>query len=78
VTSPTLAEALRTIGWSQRELARRVGVDETRVRRWLAGKAPMPLDLVAWLAKAAVWHERHPPPVCNAEAKVAAPAAPRR
>jgi transcriptional regulator with XRE-family HTH domain len=78
VTGVELAAALRTIGWSQRELARRVRVEETRVRRWVAGKAPMPLDLVAWLAKAAVWHERHPPPVCNAEANMAAPAAPRR
>jgi ribosome-binding protein aMBF1 (putative translation factor) len=30
--------ALRTIGWSQRELARGIGVDETRVRRWTAGR----------------------------------------
>jgi hypothetical protein len=37
----------------------------------VAGKSAMPLDLVAWLAKASVWHERHPPPRCG-EAKAAA------
>jgi transcriptional regulator with XRE-family HTH domain len=74
----TLAEALRTIGWSQRELARRVGVDETQVRRWAAGKTAIPPALAVWLAKATAWHAKHPPPVCNAEAKVSAPAAPRR
>jgi transcriptional regulator with XRE-family HTH domain len=72
MTSRTLADALRMIGWSQRELARRAGVDETRVRRWAAGKAPIPPALAAWLAKAAAWHANHPPPVCNAEAKAAA------
>jgi transcriptional regulator with XRE-family HTH domain len=58
----SLADALRTIGWSQRELARRVGVDETRVRRWARGTAPMPEDVAAWLASAAAWHAEHPPP----------------
>jgi transcriptional regulator with XRE-family HTH domain len=76
MTSRTLADALRTIGWSQRELARRAGVDETRVRRWAAGKAPIPPALAAWLAKAAAWHAKHPPPSCG-DAK-AAGQAPRR
>jgi transcriptional regulator with XRE-family HTH domain len=71
MTSRTLADALRMIGWSQRELARRAGVDETRVRRWAAGKAPIPPALAAWLAKAAAWHAKHPPPSCGAEANAA-------
>jgi transcriptional regulator with XRE-family HTH domain len=62
VTGTTLADALRTIGWSQRELARRIGVDETRVRRWARGAAPVPEDVAAWLASAAAWHAEHPPP----------------
>jgi len=62
VTGAELAVALRTIGWSQRELARRVGVDETRVRRWARDAARMPDDVAAWLAEAAAWHAEHPPP----------------
>jgi transcriptional regulator with XRE-family HTH domain len=68
----SLAEALRTIGWSQRELARRLGVDETRVRRWARDAARVPDDVAAWLSQAAAWHAEHPPPVCNAEAKAPA------
>jgi transcriptional regulator with XRE-family HTH domain len=63
VTGAELAAALRTIGWSQRELARRLNVGETQVRRWVAGQAPIPPALEIWLAKAADWHAKHPPPV---------------
>jgi transcriptional regulator with XRE-family HTH domain len=62
VTATDLALALRTIGWSQRELARRAGVHETRVRRWAAGNAQVPPALAAWLARAVAWHAGNPPP----------------
>lgn len=65
MTGAELAAALQTIGWSQRELARRLKVGETQVRRWVAGAAPMPPALMAWLAKAAAWHAKHPPPVAE-------------
>jgi transcriptional regulator with XRE-family HTH domain len=57
-----LRDALATIGWSQRELARRTGVSESRVRRWARGTIPVPEAVADWLRRAAEWHIANPPP----------------
>jgi ribosome-binding protein aMBF1 (putative translation factor) len=62
MTGAELRKALATIGWSQRCLARRLGIDESRVRRWARGTPPMPESVAVWLRKAAAWHTANPPP----------------
>ena len=44
---PILAE----IGWSDRELARRLNRPHGTVRRWIDGSAAMPDDVQEWLEK---------------------------
>jgi transcriptional regulator with XRE-family HTH domain len=62
MTGVELITALATIGWSQRELARRLGIDEATVRRWARSATPVPRPVAAWLRQAAAWHAAHPPP----------------
>lgn len=58
--------ALTTLGWSQRELARRLDYDEGMVRRWLRGASEPPPAIDAWLAQcaaiAATWRPLPEPP----------------
>jgi transcriptional regulator with XRE-family HTH domain len=51
VTTPALRlrAALDALGWSQRELARRLALDERTVRRWSGGEYPVPQPVLAWL-----------------------------
>ena len=44
-----LALCLLTLGWSERELARRTGEHRNTVRRWLAGDSSVDPDVAAWL-----------------------------
>jgi transcriptional regulator with XRE-family HTH domain len=62
MTGADLTFALAVIGWSQRELARRLGVTESRVRRWARGTMPVPEAVADWLRRAAEWHIANPPP----------------
>jgi ribosome-binding protein aMBF1 (putative translation factor) len=62
MTGADLTFALAAIGWSQRELARWVGVPESRVRRWARGTIPVPEVVAEWLQLAAEWHVANPPP----------------
>ena len=59
---------LETIGWSQRALADRLGIHETRVRRWASGAAETPPAVLAWLDRLAAAHRAHPAPVGYAAA----------
>jgi transcriptional regulator with XRE-family HTH domain len=59
MTLPTL---LSTIGWSQTELAHRLGVNERTVRRWMAGDGEPSPAILAWLGEVAAWIEAHPAP----------------
>ena len=51
MTPARLAACLAAIGWTQRELGRRCGVDERQVRRWaqLGTRYQMPGELADWL-----------------------------
>jgi len=62
MTGADFTFALAVIGWSQRELARRLGVPESRVRRWARGTLPVPQAVAAWLRRAAELHFANPPP----------------
>jgi ribosome-binding protein aMBF1 (putative translation factor) len=53
---------LSAIGWSQRALADRLGIHETRVRRWASSKYPIPETVAAWLERLAKAHEKEPWP----------------
>jgi plasmid maintenance system antidote protein VapI len=61
-----LAKACLTqIGWTNRGLADRIGVHETRVRRILNGALPMDPELLAWLRRLAEFHAKNPRPIDN-------------
>ena len=62
MTPADLSAALAALGWSQRELARQLGVAESSVRQWLTGKSRMRPDLLAWLLDLARYHAEHPAP----------------
>jgi transcriptional regulator with XRE-family HTH domain len=61
MTSETLRASLAALRWSQRGLAKALGVQERQVRRWAAG-ATIPPAIAEWLARAAAWHLANPPP----------------
>lgn len=44
-----LCWALDVIGWTQRELSRRVHVGERTARDWCSGRRPIPDDLARWI-----------------------------
>jgi DNA-binding transcriptional regulator YdaS (Cro superfamily) len=63
MTPRAFRAALSTIGWTQRGLADRLGVHETRVRRWVSGVYPIPENVAEWLQRLATEVEKHPLPI---------------
>jgi DNA-binding transcriptional regulator YiaG len=49
MTPDELRAALRTLGWTQTELARRTGVSRDSVSRWTGGEVPPPPWCAAYL-----------------------------
>jgi DNA-binding transcriptional regulator YiaG len=47
--SSEVSELLQTIGWSQRELARRLNITDSTVRSWISGRRMPPPPVVEWL-----------------------------
>ena len=43
--------ALTTLGWSHRELARRLRCDTNLSLRWAAGRATIPPQIAAWMTR---------------------------
>jgi len=62
MTPSRLRECLDALGWSQRGLADKLGVHETRVRRMARGSFPVPAEVAAWLETLAAVHLAHPAP----------------
>lgn len=52
MTAEELRHALGALGWKQSELARRVGVGDTTVSRWIGGDPPVPEPVAAYLGLA--------------------------
>lgn len=57
-----LLVCLATLGWTERELARRTGRHQTEVRRWISGASPVRADIAVWLETLTAFHEAHPAP----------------
>ena len=63
MTPSRLRQCLEALGWSQRGLADKLGVHETRARRWARGSLEVPPEVAEWLDKLALTHEAHPMPI---------------
>lgn len=57
-----ILRALVTLGWAERELARRTGRHQTTVRRWIEGLSPVDPAVAAWLETLEHFHLEHPAP----------------
>lgn len=53
---------LTTLGWSERELARRIGRHQTEVRRWMLGTATIDPNVAEWLSELEQFFRNHPAP----------------
>ena len=63
VMSPhRLLRCLIVLGWSERELARRIGRHQTTIRRWTEGISVVDCDVAEWLEALARFHTTHPAP----------------
>jgi DNA-binding transcriptional regulator YdaS (Cro superfamily) len=62
MTPTRLDECLALIGWTYRGLAKRLGLHETRVRRWANGVYPVPANVADWLECLAEAHRLYPLP----------------
>jgi len=62
MSSYRLLICLAIIGWSDRNLARRIGRQQTTVVRWAKGLSPVPGEVAAWLETLAAFHVAHPGP----------------
>lgn len=53
MTPDRFRECLTRLRFSTRGLADVLGCDDRMVRRWSAGRVPIPAEIVAWLGQAA-------------------------
>ncbi|NPD66321.1 helix-turn-helix transcriptional regulator (plasmid) [Lichenicola cladoniae] len=57
-----LSLCLLTLGWSERELARRIGEHRNTVRRWLLGDSAIDPEVASWLEVLMAVHVANPGP----------------
>jgi len=62
MSSYRLLVCLAILGWSERDLARRTGRQQTTVVRWAKGLSPVPGEEATWLETLAAFHIAHPAP----------------
>ena len=62
MTPQRFEECLAAIGWSILGFSKRLGVTESRSRRWAEGRYPVPADVARWLERLTAAHEKNPPP----------------
>ena len=67
MTPPEFRLCLESLAWSQRSLARMLGLDHQSVRRWASGQNEIPDNVAKWLATLAAFHAKHPPPLNRGE-----------
>jgi transcriptional regulator with XRE-family HTH domain len=61
MTPDELRECLGVIGWTQRELAEELGIDDRTVRLfWAMGRKPVPDNVAEWLRAIAAAHAARP------------------
>ena len=60
MTGEQLSECLRTLGWSARELARRVNRGERLIRRMCEGREEIPDNLADWVRQLSEIMARQP------------------
>ncbi len=65
MTPDRFAACLHALDWSQRGLARSLGLHDSSVRRWASGRYPIPEPIAAWLDTLARFHETHPAPIAT-------------
>ena len=70
MTPPEFRLCLDLLAWSQRGLARLLGLDDRGVRRWASGQNEIPHDIATWLATLAACHARHPAPLKGGSARL--------
>jgi ribosome-binding protein aMBF1 (putative translation factor) len=54
--------ARETLRWSIRGLAKVLGQDERKVRRWESGQYEPPTEVLEWLETLAAFHDENPLP----------------
>ena len=62
MTPTRLRDAIASLGWTQRGLARMLDFDERMVRRWAAGSGAIPPEVATWLDRLAAAAEANPAP----------------
>lgn len=62
MTPARLRECLDLLCWTTRNVVVALGVGERQVRLWLAGDAPVPEPIAAWLRRRAAAMAADPPP----------------
>lgn len=62
MSSYRLLVCLAILGWSVRELARRLACHQTTVMRWTGATSGVPDDVAAWLEALVTFHLAHPVP----------------
>jgi hypothetical protein len=62
MTSRQFTKAMTIIGWSNHQLAERLGCSEKTVRLWRLGAATAPPDIADWLTAVAEAIAKLPPP----------------
>ena len=62
MTRTEFRDLLQTIGWSERELAARLGAHRNTVNDWANDRRKPPQIVLEWLASLAVAHEARPAP----------------
>ncbi len=62
MSSHRLLVCLAILGWSVRELARRLACHQTTVMRWTGATSPVPDEVAAWLEALTSFHAAHPAP----------------
>lgn len=62
-------DCIDTLNWSVCGLARRLNVDENRVRRWASGRYQVPEELAVWLNRLVDTLQRYPAPILHSDQK---------
>lgn len=62
MSSYRLLVCLAMLGWSVRELARRLACNQTTVMRWTGATSAVPDEVAAWLEALVKYYRANPPP----------------